>query len=110
MKVMHIVAGQMFGGVETHLVTLARFRKLCPEMEPHFGVCYSARLSEELKASGVPVHILGAARVSRPWTIWRARKRLREVIRREKIDVVISHMTWTQAVFGPAAHAAQCRS
>jgi len=110
MKVVHIVAGKVFGGVETHLVTLARFRKLCPEMQTHFGVCYPGRLSEELKATGAPVHVLGAAHVSQPWTIWQARKRLRDVLAEEKIDVVICHMTWTQAVFGPAAHSMKCRS
>ena len=110
MRIIHIVAGKVFGGVETHLVTLARFRDLCPQMETHFGVCYRGRLSEELKATGAPVHELGAARVSRPWTLWRARRRLCETLIREEIDVVICHMTWTQAVFGPAARRANRRS
>ncbi len=55
MRAIHIVAGKLFGGVETHLVTLARFARLCPDMDTHFGVCYPGRLSEELKAAGSPV-------------------------------------------------------
>ncbi len=107
MRVIHVVAGKLFGGVETHLVTLARFRQLCPEMEPHYGLCYEGRLSEELRATGAQVHVLGSARFSRPWTVSRARKTLRDVLIREQIDVSICHMPWTQAVFGPAAGAAK---
>ncbi|HTC87442.1 MAG TPA: glycosyltransferase [Bryobacteraceae bacterium] len=110
MRVMHVVPGKLFGGVETHLVTLARFRNLCPDMEPHYGVCYEARLSTELRSAGVPVHVLGGARFTRPWTVWQVRKRLREVAIEQQIEVVICHMPWTQAVFGPAAKAAGCGS
>ena len=107
MRVIHIVPGKVFGGVETHLLTLARFRDLCPEMEPHFGVCYEARLSEELRALGAPVHVLGGARFTRPWTVSNARKRLRDVLIQQQINVALCHMPWTQAVFGPAAAAAK---
>jgi len=110
MRVMHIVAGRVFGGVETHLVTLARFRHLCPEMETHFGVCYAGRLSEELRATGAPTHVLGAARLSRPWTIWNVRRELRRVVAREGIEAVVCHMAWAQAIFGPAARSAHCAS
>ena len=110
MRVLHISAGNIFGGVETHLLTLARFRHLCPEMEVHFGVCVAGLLSERIAGTGAPVHMLGPARVSRPWTIWQSRRRLREVVRREGIDAVICHMSWAQAVFGPAARSAGCRS
>lgn len=109
-RVIHIVPGKLFGGVETHLVTLARFRHLCAAMETHFGVCYSGRLSEELEAVGAPVHVLGAARASRPWTIWRARTRLRKLLIEHHIDIVICHMPWVQAVFGPAVRSANRRS
>lgn len=110
MRVLHISAGNIFGGVETHLLTLARFRHLCPEMDVHFGVCVAGLLSERLAAAGVPVHMLGHARASRPWTIWQSRRRLREVVLREGIEAVICHMSWAHAVFGPAARSAGCRS
>ena len=110
MRVIHIVPGKVFGGVETHLVTLARFRHLCPAMEAHFGVCYSGRLSEELKALGAPVHVLGGARVSRPWTIRRVRTCLRKLLIKHRIEIVICHMPWVQAVFGPAARSVNRRS
>src|ERR1700687_6346715 len=100
-RVLHLNAGNLYGGVETVLVTLARLRHLCPTMEPHFGLCYEGRLSRELAAAGVPVHLLGPARLSRPWSVWRARRRLREIVRRLHFDFVVCHMPWSMAVFGP---------
>ena len=73
------------------LVTLARLEICARSMEPHFGLCYEGRLSRELASAGVPVHMLGRVRISRPWTAWRARRRLRELLRREHYDAVICH-------------------
>jgi glycosyltransferase involved in cell wall biosynthesis len=95
----------MYGGVETLLATLAGSRRLCPGMEPHFAVCYEGRSSREIRAAGAAVHLLGPARISRPWTVWRARRRLRELLRRERYDMVVCHMDWTLVVFGPAIRA-----
>ncbi len=100
MKILHLVAGNLFGGVETILVTHARNRSLCPELVAHFGVCFEARLSQELKETGVPVHILGAASLSRPWTVAAARRRLDALLRAENFDAVVCHMSWVHAIFG----------
>jgi glycosyltransferase involved in cell wall biosynthesis len=105
-RVLHLNAGNLYGGVETFLNTLARLRNLCPEMEPHFGLCYEGRASRELRETGTPVHLLGPARISRPWTVWRARRRLRELLRRERFDLVICHMSWPWVIFGRTARAA----
>src|ERR1700730_3572931 len=83
-RVLHVSAGNLYGGVETLLATLARFRTVCPGMEPHFACCYEGRLSSELMAAGAPVHMLGPARISRPWTVWRARRRLRSILQQER--------------------------
>jgi len=103
LRVLHLNAGNLYGGVETVLVTLARARELCPSMEPHFAVCYEGRLSRELKAAGVPLYFLGQARMSRPWTVWGARARLRQLLEKERFDLVVCHMSWSLAVFGQTA-------
>src|SRR6266702_4738841 len=77
-RVLHVSSGNLYGGVETILITVARLRHLCPGMEPSFALCYEGRLSGELIAAGVPVFILGSVRISRRWTVWRGRRRLRE--------------------------------
>ena len=103
MRVLHISAGNLYGGVETILVTLARYRQVLPALEPEFALCFEARLSTELAATGAPVHLLGEVRTRRPLTVWRARRKLRGLLRERRIDVAVCHMPWSQAIFGPAA-------
>jgi glycosyltransferase involved in cell wall biosynthesis len=105
-RVLHVAPGNLFGGIETLLVTLARLRDLCPSMEPEFAICFDGRLKSELEAASVPVHGLGALKVRYPNTIWRARRRTAEILRRRRPDVVICHHAWTQAILGPVVRAA----
>lgn len=99
MRILHLYAGNLYGGIERLLATLARERHLSPEMEPAFGLCFQGRLSEELSAAGVAVHDLGPVRFSRPWTLWRSRLRLRRLLRQERFDAVMTHAAWPHAVF-----------
>jgi hypothetical protein len=88
MKVLHVYSGNLFGGVETLLITLAQQRSLCPQMQPHFALCFEGRLVNELRAVGVGVHMLGKVRSSRPWTVWLARRQLQQFLRQECFAVV----------------------
>lgn len=101
MRVLHIDAGRLYGGVETLLVTLAGHRDLCPRTEPEFAVCFEGRLSHELRATGVPAHVLGEVRIRRPISIWQARRRLLALLGERKFDAVVCHMPWPQAIFAP---------
>ncbi len=106
LRVLHLNAGNLYGGVETVLATLARFRHLAPELEQDFAVCYVGRSSKELSALGATVHVLGPVRISRPWTVWGAQARLRELLAQKHFDVVVCHMAWTLTVFGGTARRA----
>ena len=79
-KALHCVAGNLYGGVEVLLTTVARSWNLVPELEPEFAVCFEGRLSNQLRDAGAAVHMLGDIRFSRPWTILNARRRLRSVL------------------------------
>jgi glycosyltransferase involved in cell wall biosynthesis len=105
-RVLHLHTGNLYGGVETLLVTLANLRHLCPAMESHFALCFEGRLRRELISAGVAVHGLGRVRISQPWTVWRARRRLRDLLRRERYDAVVCHQHWPLVVFGRTARAA----
>jgi glycosyltransferase involved in cell wall biosynthesis len=108
-RVLHVNSGNLYGGVESILVTLARLGHLFPAMESHFALCHQGRLSEELASAGAPVHWLPPVRISRPWTVLRARGELRNLLASEPFDLVICHMPWATAVFGPAVNAARLR-
>jgi glycosyltransferase involved in cell wall biosynthesis len=99
-RILHVHSGNMFGGVETILLTLARLRNLCPAMQSDFALCYEGRLSRELRQAGAAVRLLGRVRMSRPWTVWSARRNLRKILREESFDLVICHMPWALAAFG----------
>jgi glycosyltransferase involved in cell wall biosynthesis len=100
MRVLHINAGNLYGGVETILVTLARHRDLCPQMESSFGVCFKGRLTQELQSAGAPIDDLGPVRVRDPLSVFRARRALRDLLKSEPIDIVVCHSPWSQAIFG----------
>jgi glycosyltransferase involved in cell wall biosynthesis len=100
MRVLHICAGNLYGGVETIQVTLARHRHECSQMEPHYAVCFHGRLNAELTASGVPVHEIGALQSRNPVSVLRARARLRELLWTFQFDAAICHSAWTQTIFG----------
>ena len=102
MRVLHVSSGNLYGGVETALVALARFRHLCPSMQPEFALSFEGRLSGELKETGVVVHQLGEVKTRKPWTVWSARKRLRALLSQQPVDAVVCHMSWPMAVFGTA--------
>jgi len=105
-RVLHIVSGNLYGGVETFVVTLARYRETCPALDQQFAFCFDGRFAQELRAAGARVHELGAVRVRQPISILKARKRLRDVINENRIDVVICHMAWAHTIFAPAIRAA----
>lgn len=107
MKILHLYSGNLFGGVETLLVTLAQARSLYPQMQPHFALCFEGRLATELRAAGLDIHILGKAWFSQPWSIWKARRQLDQLLRQERFDVVICHSCWPQAIFGPVVRSHQ---
>jgi glycosyltransferase involved in cell wall biosynthesis len=107
MRVLYLQAGNLYGGVESTLVTLARERHVCPEMLPSFAVCFEGRLQRELTETGVPVAALGDVRIRQPLGVRRARRALKRLLQRESFDVVLVTSAWAQAIFGPIVKAAR---
>lgn len=103
MRVLHCYSGNLYGGIEAMLATLARCRDLAPGMEPHFALCFEGRLADELRAAAAPVHLLNPVRFRHPWTALAARRRLARLLRRVRPDVVICHASWPHGLLGPVA-------
>ncbi len=100
MRVLHVYSGNLFGGIESMLVTIARERERCRSMEHEFALAFDGRLSSELREAAVAVHALPPARLSRPLTVRRAGAALRRLVSDRRIDRVICHAAWSQAIFG----------
>lgn len=107
MRVLHLHSGNLYGGVETLMVTMARFREYCPEMESHFALCFEGRLSDELRAANVPVHFLNEAHLRDLPSVWRARRALKNLLLAQHIDVAVCHSSWSHVLFGGVARASK---
>lgn len=106
LRVLHVHSGNIYGGVETMLLTQVRGRDSCPALSQSFALCFDGRLSEELTDAGATVYQLGQVRISQPLSVRRARRNLSELLRRERFDAVVTHSCWAQAIFGQTVRAA----
>lgn len=100
MRILHLHSGNLYGGIETMLVTIAT----APADGAHvhqFALSFEGRLSEALATATATPYILGPARFSRPLTIWRTRRRLAALLARHPVDVALTHSPWMHALCGP---------
>lgn len=103
MRILHVYSGNLFGGIERLLITIARERSPSLVIEHSFALCFDGRLSEELRTLGAEVYELNSVRFRRPWSVWSARRRLRAILLREKFDLVLAHSCWSQILAFPVA-------
>jgi glycosyltransferase involved in cell wall biosynthesis len=106
MRLLHLYSGNLYGGIESMLLTFARSRRLVPELEHEFALSFEGRLADELSAEGAAVHKLGQIRASRPQTIIAARKEVRKLLAGNRFDAVIGHAAWSYAMLGKPARRA----
>jgi glycosyltransferase involved in cell wall biosynthesis len=101
MRVLHICSGNLYGGVERLLVTIARYSQVHSGVEPHFSICFEGRLSSELRDAGSPVQNVGAARLRNPMSVRTVRSNLQKLLFEYQFDAAVCHSAWSQAIFGP---------
>ncbi len=106
MKVLHVHSGNLYGGVETFLLTLARARRLAAGMEMSVALCFEGRIAQELRDEGVTPLLIGDVRLRRPDKVRRARQTLRTLLAVHAFDVVVCHQAWPYAIFGPVIKSA----
>jgi len=99
-RVLHVTAGNLFGGVETFLVTLAKYRASVPQLESEFALCFEGRLADALLEHGAKVHWLGKARLSSPMAIARANLALARILEQSHYSAVIVHGAWPHVLVG----------
>lgn len=100
-RVLHLGVGNMYGGIETTLTTIARNRWLMPRIDLHTATCFEGRLRDALIQAGLQVPLLGAMRFRNPLGVARGRRKLAAVLEDFRPDIVISHSCWTQGLLGP---------
>ena len=101
MRILHIYSGNLFGGIETILLSLAR-HAVAADVTHEFALCFDARLARELREGGAIVHLLApAVSASRPQTIGHARRQLASLLASRRYDVCVTHAPWSHALFAP---------
>ena len=98
MRVLHLGNGNLYGGIERFLVGLALMQRRTALLENHFLLSHEGRLSRELRNAGTEPSFVEHTRISRPWTVLRARRRVTSIVKTLHPDVVVSHGAWTHAV------------
>jgi glycosyltransferase involved in cell wall biosynthesis len=105
-RVLHAHSGNLMGGVERMLQTLAPATAGRSPVESVFALAFGGPVEEMLVAAGAEVHRLAPATTRRPDRVWLARRRLRRLLEGSRFDAMAVHSSWSQALFGPAAIAA----
>ncbi|MBI2223059.1 MAG: glycosyltransferase [Acidobacteria bacterium] len=108
MRLLHLYSGNLYGGIERVLVTLAQTR--APDIEQRFALFFDGRLAQELFAAGADLSIVGRASLSQPWSFLHARRALSRVLWRAQPDIVLAHSPWVLAVAGPVIRGSGARS
>lgn len=103
-RLLHVHSGNMFGGVETMLLTLAQHGSI---VRSDFALCFEGRFGRELREAGTEPVQLGEVQVSRPASLWRARRALARLLSGTPAwEAVVCHSPWAHAIFGPVARSA----
>jgi glycosyltransferase involved in cell wall biosynthesis len=103
-RVLHLSAGNLFGGIERMLLGIATGAR--GECTHEFAVCFDGRLARELRSAGAAPHVLGDVRFRRPDTVWRARRMLKQLLTTSPPAAVIAHAPWSCVLATPVARRA----
>jgi len=101
MRVLFAHSGNIYGGVERVLDTVADGARRWSAFDPVFALCFDGRPAESLRKHGADVRVVGEVRITRPQLLVRARRRFADVLRDVRPDVVIATSTWAHTVFAP---------
>jgi glycosyltransferase involved in cell wall biosynthesis len=102
--VLHVAAGNAYGGIERMLATVAGLAH--PRLTQHFAVSFGGRLERELRAEGAPVHRLPSPRAARPLGVWSARRAFAALLDQVAPDATIFHGAWPHAMLATVARRA----
>ena len=108
-KVLHLASGNLYGGIEKILTTLAKNQAYSPDMVQEFALCFFGRLRDELLGAKATVHDIGSFRYSRPWSLLPVRKKLTEILKAGGYDAVIFYGSWQYVALVETAKKAGCR-
>jgi len=99
LRILHLHSGNMMGGIESMLLTLAECAHLSPEFEQQFALVFDGEFAATLREKHATVHLLPLVRLRHLPSIMRSRHQLAALLKQNHFDAVIAHSSWTQLIF-----------
>ena len=98
LHVLHVHSGNIFGGIEQILLVHGEAGE-SSGIRASFALCFDGILFNRLTELDNVPHRLGNVRIRNPFTIRRAKRKLKEVIQTLRPDAVVVHSPWAHALF-----------
>jgi glycosyltransferase involved in cell wall biosynthesis len=100
-RVLHLHSGNIIGGIESMLRTVAEFAPTYPQFQQEIALAFDGPFAASLRATGFKVRILPSPQLRNPFSVLASRRALRQLLADEHFGAVISHSPWCQVVYGP---------
>jgi glycosyltransferase involved in cell wall biosynthesis len=91
MKVLHISADVLVGGIESFLITLARNQALDNTSTHEFAFTAEGPAVNTIRFAGARVHYLGSVSYKNPKALYLARRRLSQLCKVSAYDIAVFH-------------------
>ena len=62
-KVVHFSSGNLFGGIEVMLMTMAKFHSECPSLDQSFAFFFEGKVARQIRSLGVQVDIFPETKI-----------------------------------------------
>ena len=105
-RALFVHSGNMYGGVERVLCTVAQAGRFGAPLDPHVALCFEGQTADILRRLGVRPTMLGPVKMTRPDLLLKARRALAATIDDLKPDVVVTPTAWAHAAFAPTVRRA----
>jgi glycosyltransferase involved in cell wall biosynthesis len=99
--ILHFWSGNLYGGIERLLVTLAQFGRA----EHHFALCFEGRLAVELRRHTQNLHFLPVPQLRSIKALAESRRAAGALIDRLNPEAAVTHSHWPAAVWGSSVRA-----
>lgn len=99
-RLLHLHSGNILGGIESVLATMAQCNALCPELRQQFALTFDGEFASRLRRLGAHVHLLPQVRLRHIPSLCQSRRQFRRLLAENEFDTVVSHSPWIQLIFG----------
>ncbi len=93
-KVIHFGAGNLFGGIEVMLVTMAKFQGECAELDQEFAFFFEGKVSSQIRSLGFQVKIFPETKIKNLVQVFKTQRLIRKYLEDKKPDALVVHGQW----------------